>query len=307
MDDLHVVTLSPEEDESFPELGVSYLYADLRELPFKDGVLRPGRLDLDARPPRARQRRASAADAPVAEDPQPEAVRAVYELRRVLRPGGDLYLTLPVGSGDRFDWVRSFTADEVDELVEAFEPARSTVRLLPPRRRHGLAPRGARRDRRCPLPRPPVERTGRPGPRGGRGGGRLPAPGAARLTSVRCAWHAPSTPRPSWLPAESVTPGPKRACGHHERRQRCKLFGRQATANTVGRLEALPRGGDLRLLDVGCADGEWTARVAQAIGTRHVCGIEVADAAGRQPSREASTCGRATSSSRGRFTMPPLK
>jgi SAM-dependent methyltransferase len=120
MDELHIVTLSPEE-ESFPELGVSYLFADLRDLPFKDGtydrVVSISTLDhlgLD--------NIRFGADAPAAQDPQTEAIRALAEMRRVLRPGGDLYLTLPVGRGDRFDWVRSFTLDELDQLVEAFGP-----------------------------------------------------------------------------------------------------------------------------------------------------------------------------------------
>jgi SAM-dependent methyltransferase len=43
-------------------------------------------------------------------------------------------------------------------------------------------------------------------------------------------------------------------------------------------LEVLLRGSDLSLLDVGCADGAWTAQVAAAIGTRHVSGIEVTEA-----------------------------
>jgi SAM-dependent methyltransferase len=118
MDELHIVTLAPE-DESFPELGVSYMYADLRDLPFKDAaydrVLSISTLDhvgLD----NAR----FGAHAPPATNPQPEVIRAVHELRRVLRPGGDLYLTVPVGRGDRFSWVRSLTLEELDELVEAF-------------------------------------------------------------------------------------------------------------------------------------------------------------------------------------------
>jgi SAM-dependent methyltransferase len=120
MDELHIVTLAPEDD-SFPELGVSYLYADLRDLPVKDGtydrVVSISTLDhlgLD--------NIRFGSDAHAASDPQTEAIRAVEELRRVLRPGGDLYLTVPVGRGDRFDWVRSFTLDELDQLVQAFGP-----------------------------------------------------------------------------------------------------------------------------------------------------------------------------------------
>jgi SAM-dependent methyltransferase len=122
MDELHVVTLSPEEEESFPRLGVSYLYADLRDLPIKDGtydhVVSISTLDhvgLD------NVRFGSGTE--TADEPQAEAVRAIRELHRVLRPGGELYLTVPVGIGEHFDWVRSFTCDEVDELVEAFGPA----------------------------------------------------------------------------------------------------------------------------------------------------------------------------------------
>jgi SAM-dependent methyltransferase len=126
MDDLHVVTLSPDEEEAFPRLGVSYLYADLRELPFKDAsydrVVCISTLDhvgLD--------NVRFGADAPSADDPQAEAIKAIRELGRVLRPGGELYLTLPVGRGERFDWVRSFTPVEVDELIESFEPASASI------------------------------------------------------------------------------------------------------------------------------------------------------------------------------------
>jgi SAM-dependent methyltransferase len=118
MDELHILTLAPEE-ESFPELGISYVYADLRELPFRDAtydrIVCISTLDhvgMD------NQRFGS--DVATAEDPQHDSIRAIEELRRVLRPGGDLYLTVPVGRGDRFDWVRSFTFEELDELVDAF-------------------------------------------------------------------------------------------------------------------------------------------------------------------------------------------
>jgi glycosyltransferase involved in cell wall biosynthesis len=125
MDDLHVVTLAPEE-QSFPELGVSYLYADLRELPVADAVY-DRVLSISTLDHLGLDNDRFGADAPAAAEPQREAVRAMGELRRVLRPGGDLYLTVPVGAGDRFDWVRSFTCDELDELVEAFGGSTTTV------------------------------------------------------------------------------------------------------------------------------------------------------------------------------------
>jgi hypothetical protein len=45
-----------------------------------------------------------------------------------VRPGGELLLTVPVGRGERFPWVRTFTLDELAELLAAFggEPAGET-------------------------------------------------------------------------------------------------------------------------------------------------------------------------------------
>jgi hypothetical protein len=60
-------------------------------------------------------------------DPQPELLAAVRELARVLRPGGDCYITVPTGSGERFAWVRTLTPGELDELVDAFAPERHAI------------------------------------------------------------------------------------------------------------------------------------------------------------------------------------
>ena len=38
----------------------------------------------------------------------------------MLRPGGDCYITVPAGKGERFDWVRSLTPEQIDEIVAAF-------------------------------------------------------------------------------------------------------------------------------------------------------------------------------------------
>jgi glycosyltransferase involved in cell wall biosynthesis/SAM-dependent methyltransferase len=125
MDDLHIVTLAPEE-AAYPQLHVSYLFADLRELPIADesydrvvsvSTLEHVGMDNDyyGKP------------SGVAEDPQAELLRAVGELRRVLKLGGDFYVTVPVGEPDRFAWVRALSPDEIDELVERFAPAEATI------------------------------------------------------------------------------------------------------------------------------------------------------------------------------------
>jgi len=121
MDDLHIVTLAAE-DRSFPSLGVSYVFADLRALPFGDGLydrvislstLEHVGLDLAH----------FGADGELAADPQKAALTAVDELRRVVRPGGEVFLTLPVGLPERFDWVRALSLAELDELIARFNPA----------------------------------------------------------------------------------------------------------------------------------------------------------------------------------------
>jgi SAM-dependent methyltransferase len=125
MDDLHIVTLAAE-DRAFPSLGVSYMFADLRDLPLRDATydrvlsistLEHVGLDLEH----------FGADGGKPEDPQQGALTAASELRRVLRAGGDMLLTVPVGVAERFDWVRSFSLEELDELVARFEPVEVEV------------------------------------------------------------------------------------------------------------------------------------------------------------------------------------
>ena len=122
-----IVTLAPEE-RSFPELDVSYLYADLRDLPLRDGAFDCA-LSISTFEHIGMSNERYGSDAPPAPDPQPEALLAAAELGRVVRPGGTLYVTVPVGRGERFPWVRTFTLDELDELVAAFRGASSTETL----------------------------------------------------------------------------------------------------------------------------------------------------------------------------------
>jgi SAM-dependent methyltransferase len=125
VDDLHVVTLVPEE-QSFPERGVSYLYADLRDLPLQDDlydavvcVSTLEHVGMDT----ARFGGESAR----AEDPAAEARTALSELRRVARPGAMLLLTLPYGQPEDHGWFRQFGRADVEELRTELGGPETTV------------------------------------------------------------------------------------------------------------------------------------------------------------------------------------
>lgn len=118
--DLHIVTLSPEA-VAFTERGVSYLYADLRHLPFRDAyydtivsISTLEHVGMD-------NERYGVGDAR-GDDPRSGLPRAVHELKRVLSPGGVLLLSVPYGVAEDHGWFRQFDRIGVDELVAAIDP-----------------------------------------------------------------------------------------------------------------------------------------------------------------------------------------
>jgi SAM-dependent methyltransferase len=122
---LHVVTLAPE-GVSYPERGVSYVYADLRDLPFRDryydtviSVSTLEHVGMD----NARYGVASSAD----EDPTQALREVVDELRRVLAPGGLFLATVPYGVEEDHGWFRQFDRAIVDKLADAMDPRELTV------------------------------------------------------------------------------------------------------------------------------------------------------------------------------------
>lgn len=118
---LHVVTLAPER-ESFPARGVSYLYADLRDLPQRahlyDTVVCLSTLEhvgMDVS--------GYNAQATVEVDPQHAAVQAAREIRRVVKPAGRILISVPFGRPDNLGWLRQFDEPSLHELIAGFGPA----------------------------------------------------------------------------------------------------------------------------------------------------------------------------------------
>jgi SAM-dependent methyltransferase len=113
--DLHVVNLAPEA-ESFPELGVVYSYADVRDLPYPDGtfdtVVAASTLEhvgMDTTVYGAPEGRSS--------EPAEEVELALSELARVLVPGGKLLVTVPYGRAEDHHWFRQFGREDVEGVV----------------------------------------------------------------------------------------------------------------------------------------------------------------------------------------------
>jgi SAM-dependent methyltransferase len=126
-DDLHIATLAPE-DRSFTERGISYVYSDLRDLPYRDGrfdtiacISTLEHVGMDNRGYGAAGGREG--------DPRRQVWAALAELRRVLRPGGTALITVPYGRREDHVWLRQLDKPEVQEMVAAFEPRESEVRV----------------------------------------------------------------------------------------------------------------------------------------------------------------------------------
>jgi len=121
LDSLTIVTLSPEPD-SFAERGVTYIYADLRELPFEDGSFDTV-ISLSTLEHVGMDNSMYAPGAGRAADPDRELRRAIAELRRVLAPGGRALITVPYGKYEDHGWFRQFARGDVERLIEAADPA----------------------------------------------------------------------------------------------------------------------------------------------------------------------------------------
>jgi SAM-dependent methyltransferase len=116
---LCITTLRPEQ-AAYTERGISYVYADLRELPFRDGffhtVICASTLEHVGM-----DNSIYGDTTPSAEDPAREQAAALAELLRVLAPGGRVLITLPYGRQEDHRWFRQFDDAALRALLDPVE------------------------------------------------------------------------------------------------------------------------------------------------------------------------------------------
>lgn len=119
---IHILTLAPEHN-CFWHRGISYLYADLREIPvcddYYDTVVCCSTLEhvgLD--------NTAFIQSDSYAEKRPDDYLEALMEIRRVLKPNGKLLLTVPFGRYRNFDTFQQFDERLVKQTIAAFRPAK---------------------------------------------------------------------------------------------------------------------------------------------------------------------------------------
>lgn len=113
------VTLAPEES-NYNHLGISYVYDDLRTLPFKDNYLDTiisistiEHIGMDSsiytkNPKYFKKKNDSFID-------------AIEEFHRVLKPEGVIMMTIPFGKYQDLIWLQQFDKYYLDKLVKAFK------------------------------------------------------------------------------------------------------------------------------------------------------------------------------------------
>jgi SAM-dependent methyltransferase len=106
LESLHIATLAPEP-HAFTDRGVSYVYEDLRDLPYRgsyfDTIACISTLEHVGM-----DNRMYGATAPASAHPEHEAARAIAEVRRVLALSGRLFITVPYGASEDHGWFRQY-------------------------------------------------------------------------------------------------------------------------------------------------------------------------------------------------------
>jgi SAM-dependent methyltransferase len=116
-----IVVYTLETDVVVRRPGVEIVYGDLRSLSLTDGHFAEVVCISTLEHVGMAQSFSYSALRPYPDATPDDALPALRELRRVLRPGGRLLLTIPFGRREDHGWLQQFDAEGIRRLVEAFD------------------------------------------------------------------------------------------------------------------------------------------------------------------------------------------
>ncbi|MGH6708457.1 MAG: methyltransferase domain-containing protein [Bradyrhizobium sp.] len=120
--DLTIMTLAPEK-RCYWHDGYSYVFGDLRNTMFADhafdtiaSISTIEHIGLD-------NTMLYTGNPQDAESDEDGFVPAVREFKRILKPGGSCFISVPFGKRDNLGWYQVFDSAKIEKIVEAFGPA----------------------------------------------------------------------------------------------------------------------------------------------------------------------------------------
>jgi len=117
-----ISTLAPER-VSFNALGVSYVYEDIRASCFRNDYF-DRIVSLSTLEHVGMDNTMLYTDDGSKRENSPFAyLDAIREFKRILKPGGNLYVSVPFGESKNYGWFQIFDAPMVDALIKEFAPA----------------------------------------------------------------------------------------------------------------------------------------------------------------------------------------
>jgi SAM-dependent methyltransferase len=128
LQELYITTLAPET-VSFPERGISYVYADLRDLPFRDRLFDTV-VSLSTLEHIGMDNAEYGVSQPRSPDVERDLALTVRELKRVLVPGGRMLVSVPYGRPEDHGWFRQFGPADVDALLAEIAPVESQLTVF---------------------------------------------------------------------------------------------------------------------------------------------------------------------------------
>ncbi len=117
-----IVTLEPENN-CYWQNKVSYVFGDLRELDFRDNWFDEV-FSLSTIEHIGMDNSIYSDDEAFKEKKNLDFIKAVKEFKRVTKPEGKVYISVPYGKYTDFGWYQQFNKEMIEQLVYAFAPSK---------------------------------------------------------------------------------------------------------------------------------------------------------------------------------------